>query len=226
MNAFPSAFVRAIIAASAAAVLVVLDAFTWLMTIFALSGPILLSAIYEAFLDSRLLNYVNDERRWLTAAQRTRLLYIILVGNLDMNADGDEEDINNGPWNRIDGRTQDDECLLKELKTDCPLKAHVDTTETHLRTMLASQYSFGVTVGAPVVFFCASFVYTLIDNFSNLGDNDTSHALGESALQIYEAHSTKFCSIWHVVDGDTAHSDHQWTPTGRQQPKHSGRSSE
>lgn len=180
MNQVPSAFPRVIVAVSAAAVLAVLDTVAWLMTIFALSGPILLSAIYEAFLDSRLLKYVNEERHRLTIVQRARLLYIILVGNLDMNGKGDEEDINNGPWNRIDGRTPEDECLLKGLKKDRPLEAHVDTSETHLRTMLASQYSFGVTVGAPVVFFCASFIYTLIDNFSNLGNNDTSHALGES----------------------------------------------
>lgn len=43
--------------------------------------------------------------------------------------------------------------------------------------MLAAQYSFGITIGAPVIFFCGSFLYTLIDNYSNLGDNDISHAL-------------------------------------------------
>lgn len=190
MSRVPSAFPRAIVAALAAAVLVVLDTIAWLMTIFALSGPILLSAIYEAFLDSRLLEYVHDERSKLSVAQRARLLYIILVGNLDMNSEGDEEDVSNGPWNRIDGRTPEDECLLKGLKTDRPPKAVVETSETHLRTMLASQYSFGVTVGAPVVFFCASFIYTLIDNFSVLGDNDTSHALGEPTPQVYEAQIT------------------------------------
>ena len=142
MNRAASAFPRAILAALAAAVLVVLDTIAWLMTIFALSGPILLSAIYEAFLDSRLLEYVNDERHRLTVVQRARLLYIVLVGNLDMNCQGDEEDVSNGPWNRIDGRTPEDECLLKELKTDGPLEAVVDTSETRLRTMLASRTCF------------------------------------------------------------------------------------
>lgn len=79
MNRVPSAFPRAIAAALAATVLVVLDTIAWVMTLFALSGPILLSAIYEAFLDNRLLEYVNDERHRLTIVQRARLLYIILV---------------------------------------------------------------------------------------------------------------------------------------------------
>ena len=190
MSRVPSAFPRAILAALAAAVLVVLDTIAWLMTIFALSGPILLSAIYEAFLDNRLLEYVHNERPRLSVAERARLLYIILVGNLDMNGKGDDEDVSNGPWNRIDGRTPEDECLLKELKTNEPPEAVVERSETQLRTMLASQYSFGVTVGAPVVFFCASFIYTLIDNFSSLGDNDTSHALGEPPTEFHEAEIT------------------------------------
>jgi hypothetical protein len=43
--------------------------------------------------------------------------------------------------------------------------------------MLACQYSFGATVGAPVVFFLGSFVFTLVSTLSNLGDEDTSLAL-------------------------------------------------
>ena len=45
--------------------------------------------------------------------------------------------------------------------------------------MLAAQYSFGVTVGAPVVFFCGSFLYTLVDNYAHFGSNNVSHALGK-----------------------------------------------
>ena len=59
-----------------------------------------------------------------------------------MYSGGDEEDVSNGPWNRIDGRTPEDECLLKDLKTDGPLEAVVDTSETRLRTMLASRTCF------------------------------------------------------------------------------------
>jgi hypothetical protein len=44
--------------------------------------------------------------------------------------------------------------------------------------MLILHESFGSTIGAPVVFFAGSFIYTLVDTLSKLGDNDTSHALG------------------------------------------------
>lgn len=43
--------------------------------------------------------------------------------------------------------------------------------------MLACQYSFGTTVGAPVVFFLGTFVFTINSILSNLGDEDTSLAL-------------------------------------------------
>lgn len=43
--------------------------------------------------------------------------------------------------------------------------------------MLACQYSFGSTIGAPVVFYIGSFIYALLEIRAQLGDNDTSHAL-------------------------------------------------
>jgi len=46
-----------------------------------------------------------------------------------------------------------------------------------LRTMLACQYSFGATVGAPVVFFLGAFGFTIVSILSNLGDQSTSLAL-------------------------------------------------
>ena len=43
--------------------------------------------------------------------------------------------------------------------------------------MLACQYSFGATVGAPVVFFLGAFVFTIVSTLSNRGDENTSLAL-------------------------------------------------
>lgn len=169
------------------------------MTIFALSGPILVSAIYEAFLDSRLLQYIHNEGVSLSVGERVRLLYVILCGNLDMNVIGRVEDVINGPWNRINGVTERGRCLLKGLRTNETPGRAVKVSETRLRTMLASQYSFGVAVGAPVVFFCAAFIVTLINNYSVLGDNDTSHALGQPTPQVYEARITNL--LQHLVCG-------------------------
>lgn len=172
-----------------AVIIVTIDTITWLLWIFALSGPILVSGIYEAFLDNILLEYVqnNIDTGALSTASRARVLYTILVGNLDMTDTSNGEDPANSAWNHINADDADpnhpeNDSLLRELSLPHHARPNADRTKTRLRTMLASQYSFGVAVGAPVVFFCASFFYNLIDNYSNLGDNDTSHALGESSL--------------------------------------------
>ena len=179
LNAITS-YPRTPFIAVAAAILASLDTIQWLMTIFALAGPILLSGMYEATLDSSILAYVqnNLKRKDFSTAQRAHLLYIVLVGNLDMLA-GAAYDEAHAACNDIDAPRG----LLGEVfsvaKDATDRKYVVDCMKTKLRDMLAAQYSFGVTVGAPVVFFCGSFLYTLIDNYSNLGDNNVSHALGK-----------------------------------------------
>ena len=172
-----------------AVIIVTIDTITWLLWIFAISGPILVSGVYEAFLDNILLEYVqnNIDTGALSTASRARVLYTILVGNLDMTDTSNGEDPGNSAWNHINADDADpnhpeNDSLLRELSLPHHARPDADRTKTRLRTMLASQYSFGVTIGAPVVFFCASFFYNLIDNYSNLGDNDTSMALGESSL--------------------------------------------
>jgi hypothetical protein len=43
--------------------------------------------------------------------------------------------------------------------------------------MLACQYSFGATVGAPIVFFLGAFMFTINSILSNVGDENTSLSL-------------------------------------------------
>ena len=192
------------------------------MTIFAISGPILVSGVYEAYLDNFLLEYVQNhmDTGGTNTAMHARVLYTILVGNLDINTVPDGEDPRNSAWNHINSDDADpnhpeNDSLLRELRTPNHAASYAHRTKTRLRTMLASQYSFGVTVGAPVVFFCASFIYGLLDNYANLGDNDTSHALGMSTLISSKVQSSLIVhSIWDVVDDDTSHRDHQWMSSG------------
>ena len=174
----------------------------------------------------------NIDTGGLNTTIRARILYTILVGNLDINAVPDGEDPSNSAWNHINADDIDpdhpeDGGLLRELRAPNDVASDADRTKTRLRTMLASQYSFGVTVGAPVLFFCASFIYSLIDNYSNLGENDTSHALGKSAwISVQNTHSSLTGrSIWDVVDDDTSHCDHQWIASGWQQPQYPRRNS-
>jgi len=91
--------------ATSAAVLVTIYTTVWLMIIFALSGPILLSGIYEATIDERILGYLQEQVRneKLSIMQRARLLYTVLVGNLDMLKVPPKEPKNDTPLSHIDG---------------------------------------------------------------------------------------------------------------------------
>ncbi len=61
------------------------DTLIWLCLCFAFAGPMILSGVFEAFLDSRILSFVRQGLMSgiLDKKMATRLLYIILVGNLD-----------------------------------------------------------------------------------------------------------------------------------------------
>ena len=165
--------------ALSAAVLVSIDTISWLMTIFALSGPILVSGIYEAYIDARILAFLQEKIRnqRLSTAQRSRLLYTVLVGNLDMLYVPRGENDDNTPLSHVEGLLEKLSRYTHGKGNSSGIKA-IKKTKTRLGSILAAQYSFGVTVGAPVIFFCGSFLYTLLDNYRDLGNNDTSHALG------------------------------------------------
>ncbi|KAK0110065.1 hypothetical protein ONS95_002722 [Cadophora gregata] len=70
-----------------AALIVTLDLVLWTITCLTLSGPMLLSATYEALLDARLLRYlkVRIGTNALSVKQRAHLLVAILFGSLDQD---------------------------------------------------------------------------------------------------------------------------------------------
>ena len=72
-----------------AASLVTIDTLLWLSLCFAFAGPMILSGVYEAFLDNRILRLLIDEVQ-LRSDVRARLLFIILVGNLDLGTNDSE----------------------------------------------------------------------------------------------------------------------------------------
>ena len=67
-----------------AVVIVSVDTLIWLALCFAFASPMILSGVYEALWDHRVVRFLNDEGSTLTIEMRARLLYIILVGNLDL----------------------------------------------------------------------------------------------------------------------------------------------
>jgi hypothetical protein len=70
-----------------AALIVTVDMLIWTLIILTMSGPMLLSGIYEAVLDQRILDFVTNriKRNSLTIRQRAHLLLIILFGSLDLD---------------------------------------------------------------------------------------------------------------------------------------------
>lgn len=154
--------------ALAAGLLVAIDTIYWLIVTFTFTGPILLSGLYEALVDKRMLTFMRDKinNGRLSRTDRARIMFAILVGNLDL------------AWGSHDGKEGqawlDTQSLVAELeeaekgvltpngKFDRErLESSVKSIKVRLRTMLACQFPFGSTVGAPVVFFLGSFGYAL-----------------------------------------------------------------
>jgi hypothetical protein len=199
-----------------AAFLVSVDTMIWLSTCLACAGPMILSGVYEAFLDSRILHFVQHKP--LTVDMRARLLYTILIGNLDLidksrkdqRADLQKSGYQyvgtdqyqhphhahiqqpgqDSPWIHIEqavnplkiypGARQwplKNGQMVEFAIRDAQYQTCLTQTKTHLKSMLNCQYSFGSTIGAPVVFFAGAFIYSLADVLSRLGDDDTAHAL-------------------------------------------------
>ncbi len=79
-----------------AGICVVTDTVIWLSICFAFASPMSLSGFHEAFLDNRIMRFLVEKTNnyRLILDMRARLLFIVLVGNLDLDReirDGDAE---------------------------------------------------------------------------------------------------------------------------------------
>lgn len=72
-----------------------LDTFIWLSMCFAFAGPMLMSGLYEAYLDNLLLCFIREQTkiRHLTLDMTARLLFVLLCGNLDLDPDLGSKDM-------------------------------------------------------------------------------------------------------------------------------------
>ncbi|CZR67951.1 uncharacterized protein PAC_17850 [Phialocephala subalpina] len=79
---------KAFISVGAAAFVVSTDTILWLGTVFALAGRLLLSGVYEAFIDKRVVDFMDEKIRngCLPPSLRARILFTVLVGNLDLES--------------------------------------------------------------------------------------------------------------------------------------------
>ncbi|KAG0646816.1 hypothetical protein D0Z07_6488 [Hyphodiscus hymeniophilus] len=151
-----------------AVVMVSIDTLIWLALCFVFAAPMILSGIYEAFWDHKILKFLSVEGGKLPVEIRARLLYVVLVGNIDLNREETVVEDDGGAWEDVQKLTSGEN--VSGEKAIC-------RTQTRLLSMLRTQSSFASAVGAPIVFFAGGFAYTIADTRTNLGDNDTAHAL-------------------------------------------------
>jgi hypothetical protein len=188
----------------------------------------ILSALHEAMLDKKVLQYLKktNDTREITTDMRARMLFIVLIGNLDINLRPKDDAVTNdqspyladdSPFYHIERmiyplriynsqngrdyhpsqwRLREDSSAHVPSESHAPngnaippsspvapvadksaYERHVDEAKCRLDAMLECQYSFGPTVGSPVAFFIAAFLYTLVTTLSGLGDETHSLSL-------------------------------------------------
>lgn len=133
-------------------------------------------------------NAPTTELKTVRPVQKIHLLYAILVGNLeivepsspDCQSNSTRETSLDPPSAPADAWS--DIKHLVKLFDDSQLpggeRTELEATGNRLHTMLGSQARFGVTIAAALCFFLGSFLVNVISNLEDLGNNDTSHALG------------------------------------------------
>ena len=192
-----------------ASAIVTLDIILWIIVIISLSGPFLLSGLYEALLDVRIMRFLESrmQSNGLTIRQRAHLLLIVPLGNLDHDPAWDHSKrlIEELP---DENRTQR---LSKVTTTNSPgmtttlarmaappdvprtgngieannpptlrdnvnaggqdpiTQQQIDMIKIKLRSMIRLQSTFGESVGAAVVFYIGSVVFTLLERERRLG---------------------------------------------------------
>ncbi|MCJ1418668.1 hypothetical protein MMC32_005017 [Xylographa parallela] len=154
---------------------VALDTISWMAMIFVGAGPMLLSGMFEALVDYRVMSAITvlkipgrntkgqsiqrspPRDASLTRDEIVELLTIIVCGNLMLDV---------GDPHRY---------IVEKLGTE-----NGEEVKTRLLHMMSAQNSFGSTIGAPVLFYLGAFVYTILNLFSNPSSEDgaISIALG------------------------------------------------
>lgn len=160
-----SGLIRALFSLCVAGVIVTLDTAIWVFMIMVAPSPLIFSGLLEIVLDYSVIRHLHsghmargeDLLQGLTRKQRVQLLTAVLAGNLGI------EGVPADPQLEL-GRVLDHDRQPEEL-------------EVHLRALLASQYSFGAAVGAPILLYIGSFVYSLATLRNSEGNSDTARAL-------------------------------------------------
>ncbi len=168
---------------------VIVDTILWITVIVVGAGNMLVAGLYEAYLDYRILQRVQDTN--ISLDDRTELLLTLVSGSLIIDPKFESP------------KTQ----IFESLSTSKIPSELNEQRRVRLLAMLGSQYSFGAAVGAPVLFYLSAFVYTIIDLKSDLSNLDAAVSL---------AFGVEWMVIVHVaiISGCLLASNNPSTSTG------------
>ena len=145
---------------------VIVDTLVWISVIVVGAGNMLVSGLYEAHLDYRIVKYVkglpDTDRDEANLAIRRELLVTVASGNLLLEQGNPQVTIPNS---------------ITIPGTAHPTGAH-EKSRSRLLNLLGAQSSFGGAVGSPVLFYLGAFVYTILDLRSNPSSQDAAISLG------------------------------------------------
>jgi hypothetical protein len=135
-----------------------LDNIVWIALILALAGPMMLSGLYEAVLDWKILDTLLSEvGRQLDEAAAVELLATVVSGNLRHKA------------HEANPQAEIRDALLTSAKPEA--------RRARLLGLVDSQMGYGAIVGAPVVFYLGAFVYSILDLSNKPSDQDAAISL-------------------------------------------------
>jgi hypothetical protein len=140
-----------------ATILAILDTTIWLIVVFCLAGPMMLSGVYESVLDYKILRQLSSTKNQarITFRQRCHLALILLIGNLDHDYAWDDS------VSAVAGLPN---VRVATVQTDPAMGRKI-------RMLLQAQQNFGSVIGIGVLFFITSFVYACLDLQGKFGNS-------------------------------------------------------
>lgn len=132
--------------------------------------------LYAVLVGNLKLRKTTDKKGKTPVTEMTGQTSLGIQGPTQKHPDtqGTSQDSNvDRAWDDVSAMLQD----LDPLRNPGKYEKEKEKTATRLKTMLGCQASFGATIGAPVVFFLGSFLFSVFGNSEKLGDSDISLSL-------------------------------------------------
>ena len=147
------------------ALILILDTAFWIFAIMTATAPFILSGLFEMIIDYRVTRYLSERhgQNQLEEAEIIELLTAVLAGNLNIEG--------------IPDSVKPHQELNQRLNVISSEDHHRENVSVRLSDMLDGQIPFSSTVGAPVLLYIVSFIYSLVSLSGSEGDKDTARAL-------------------------------------------------